>query len=192
MQDLNRDKTVLLLGQDTHFYSKKRENIDQIKTNLRKEIIISINEGYNTFITDAQFGFAFLCIEVVSEIKKEYDIKLLSYVVSPKHHIPWSHPNKEKYTKMLDLCDEITIMYEKEHWKAKTTYNYLIENSHKFIYYRETNGNSLINNRNIDIAKSDCPISVNIYEYSLPVINVFRDAYSELSKADKIKLISRY
>ena len=105
------EKTCCFTG---HRPEKITENVDVIKANLKKEIIKTIELGYNTFLTGMAPGTDTWAADIVLEMKKENaDIKLICAIPFRGVERNRSPELQAKFHEILKSADGAEYMTEK-------------------------------------------------------------------------------
>ena len=193
MIKLDKEKTVLILGQSKYFNQKKEETRNIIKTRIKAEILKSLDDGYHTFITDSLYGFSLTCIEILATFKSSYDFKLYSYLSSERHHTKWTENNQIDYINSLHHYDEIFILNNFNNTKiTDNLYEYLAENCGKLIYYSDNSRLCGNTNDYINLAKEKCYEMINI-RLNIPwSSSQLVDIYEDKTNYQKIEIMKNY
>lgn len=84
-----------------------------MKETLYNELLTSINEGYNTFLSGMALGFDILCVEVLLKLKKTYkDIKIIGIIPCKTQDKLWKDEQKKKYKDLLNKIDGVRCIYD--------------------------------------------------------------------------------
>lgn len=87
------------------------EKLEEIKIQLRQEILSAINEGYDHFISGFSKGIDLLFAEIVLELKKEFPI-LLEAAIPYRHRVASGNAAFQKILSQCDMCAIISEAYE--------------------------------------------------------------------------------
>ena len=79
----------------------------ELKDDIKKEIISLINKGVAEFLNGGALGFDLLCAQIVTELKKEYPIKLKMILPCKDQSARWNESQKLYYEEILYKADEI-------------------------------------------------------------------------------------
>ena len=104
----------------------------QIKSELKRMIIGLIEEKNVThFISGAALGVDMWAMEIVIELKKEYpSITLEAAVPCKTQSARWNAKSKERYNRLLELCDKVTLLQENYTSDCMMKRNkYMVDNS---------------------------------------------------------------
>ena len=171
--------------------SKHIKELADIKIGVEKEIIQSIEDGYDTFISDAEYGYDLFCMEIVAELKKKYDIKLYAYLSSNTKQKRWIAKNRKKYLEVLEMCDDMYILCDYNNTYIKENmYNYFAHNIGKLIYYTDYLCCYNITGH-IKLVKTECFECVNIASNKTNEFLSIDDIYKEETKDYKLKIIKK-
>lgn len=83
-----------------------------LKKDLKNEILNAISNGINTFYSGGALGVDTWAAEIILELKKEYDIKLIMALPGKSQPSRWPEKSKERYNSILNAADEIIYMYD--------------------------------------------------------------------------------
>ena len=101
-----------------------------------------IKKDYKYFLIGMAVGFDMLCFEVLHNLKKEHDIKLIACVPCENQSKNYSIQEKEKYDNFLSVADEI-ILISKNYTKycMFNRNKFMVDNSSCLVaYLRENKG----------------------------------------------------
>ncbi len=104
-----------------------------------------IEKNFDTFLIGMALGFDTLCFEILSEIKKEYPIKLIACIPCETQAYNFSKAQKEKYDKMIADADEkILISKEYTPYCMQKRNRFMVDNASAVVAYlrREKSGTS--------------------------------------------------
>ena len=95
-------------------YSEEHPACIKIKTQLRRMIVGLIEKKNVThFIAGAALGVDMWAMEIVLELKEKYPgITLEAAVPCRSQAAKWNAKSKERYERLLSLCDKVTIVQE--------------------------------------------------------------------------------
>ncbi len=107
----------------------------QLKTALKDVIEKAILDGFNNFYCGMSRGTDMYAAEAVISLKKFYpDIMLIGALPCPQQDALWNNSDRIKYEKLLDKCDEKTIIspyYTDTCMLARN--RYMVDNSSRLI-----------------------------------------------------------
>ena len=116
---------------------------DKINTEKLKNIFLDlIKKDYKYFLIGMAVGFDMLCFEVLHNLKKEHDIKLIACVPCENQSKNYSIQEKEKYDNFLSVADEV-ILISKNYTKycMFNRNKFMVDNSSCLVaYLRENKG----------------------------------------------------
>lgn len=94
-----RKKRVCFTG---HRPEKLNDSEETIKKELRAEILNSINEGFNVFISGMARGVDIWAAEIIIELKnKGYDLKLICAIPYDGFESKWSKEWQIRYNNII-------------------------------------------------------------------------------------------
>ena len=114
-------------------YNEEHYACIKIKAQLRRMIVGLIEKKNVThFISGAALGIDTWAAEIVLELKEEYpNITLETAVPCRSQAASWNVKNKERYDRLLSLCDEVTLVQEYYTSDCMMKRNrYMVDNSH--------------------------------------------------------------
>lgn len=103
---INPAKTCAFSG---HRILNKFFNKEVIKKTIRS----LIKDGYDTFLNGMAVGFDAECFNVLLEIRKTENIKIIACIPCPEQPCKFSEEQKKQYSKMLEIADDKIIISEK-------------------------------------------------------------------------------
>ncbi len=71
-----------------------------------------IKEGYTTFLCGMACGFDLLALECLVELKQRYHVRIKACIPYPGQENRFPDGERKKYRRLLDWCDEKTVLYE--------------------------------------------------------------------------------
>jgi uncharacterized phage-like protein YoqJ len=135
----NKNFTASVSGNRTLL---KDFNINKLKETFNKLIKIA---NINTFLVGMAVGFDTVCFNVLEEIRKTEDIKIVACIPCENQDYNFSLAQKKEYNRMLLSSDE-KIYIAKEYTKAcmLKRNRYLVDNSSVLVVYsREDTGGTV-------------------------------------------------
>jgi uncharacterized phage-like protein YoqJ len=126
----NKNFTASVSGNRTLL---KDFNINKLKETFNKLIKIA---NINTFLVGMAVGFDTVCFNVLEEIRKTEDIKIVACIPCENQDYNFSLAQKKEYNRMLLSSDE-KIYIAKEYTKAcmLKRNRYLVDNSSVLVAY---------------------------------------------------------
>lgn len=132
-----------------------RNILEKIDVEKLKNVFIDlINKKYKYFLVGMALGFDTICFDVLYELKKDYDVKIIACVPCESQSKKFSQENKNKYDDMILKSDEV-IMVGKEYnrWCMFKRNRFMVENSSSLVaYLREDKGGT---KNTVDYAKKN-------------------------------------
>lgn len=116
--------------------------LKEVKEKLNTAICNLINEGVTHFIAGGALGFDSLAAETILEIKKTRDITFEIAVPCIGQEEKWNKNQKERYKKILEKADKVTVLSKKYVTGCMHARNkYMVDSSDVVItYYRGKKG----------------------------------------------------
>lgn len=106
------------------------------KNNVKKVLLELINNGYDTFLIGMALGFDTVCFQLLSEIKKEKDIKIIACIPCPTQSYKFSKKQKKLYDEMVSTADEKIILSPSYDEKCMQRRNkYMVDNCSVLLAY---------------------------------------------------------
>ena len=82
--------------------------------NLLKTVINNlIDRNFTTFLVGMAVGFDTICFQVLEEIRKEKNIKIVACVPCPEQDDRFNEAQKKEYERMISLADDVIIISPK-------------------------------------------------------------------------------
>ncbi len=95
-------------------YDESADGCKQMKATLGMYVYRAIKNGFTHFITGMAMGADMWAAEVVLYYKKEFPhITLEAAVPCPSQTDKWGREMKERYERILSLCDKVTVISPK-------------------------------------------------------------------------------
>ena len=116
---------------------------DKIDTEKLKNIFIDlIEKDYKYFLIGMAVGFDMLCFEILYNLKKEYDIKLIACVPCENQSKVYSIKEKEKYDEFISVADEVVLVSKNYNRYCMFKRNkFMVDNASALVaYLREERG----------------------------------------------------
>ena len=114
---------------------------ENFNKNRLKEVFNSlISIGYDTFIVGMALGFDTLCFNLLEEIRKEKEIKIISAVPCKTQDYKYTFEQKKEYDRMISVADEVVLVSEVYNSRCMQKRNeYMVDNSSVIIAYLRRN-----------------------------------------------------
>ena len=130
---INRARTAAVTG---HRIMEKGYDKKRLKTVLKS--LVSI--GYDTFLVGMALGFDTLCFQVLEEIRKESNIKIIACIPCDSQPSRFSEKQKDEYDKMLLSADELVYVSHKyDDSCMKRRNKYMVDNASVVVSYLRRN-----------------------------------------------------
>jgi uncharacterized phage-like protein YoqJ len=166
---INKGKTVCFSGHRSERLPKSTEGLDMLKKRLYEEIDKAVNDGFDTFIFGACYGFDLMCAEIVllrKKVMRQSDPKricLIAAIPYEEQASKWSEHDRELYFNTLSKCDEVLTLSTKFNKNCYHKQNrYMVDSSSRLICYYE--GGRSVTGNTVNYAKEkECEI-INLYK----------------------------
>lgn len=139
---INKGKTACFSGHRNERLPKLTEELDELRLRLYEEIDKALDDGFDTFIFGACYGFDLMCAEIVllrQKIIKNGDpkrIRLIAATKFEKQASKWCKYDQKLYFNTLSKCDEVINIITKFNMNCYDNCNrYMIDNSSRLICY---------------------------------------------------------
>jgi uncharacterized phage-like protein YoqJ len=144
----NKNFTASVSGNRTLL---KDFNINKLKETFNKLIKIA---NINTFLVGMAVGFDTVCFNVLEEIRKTEDIKIVACIPCENQDYNFSLAQKKEYNRMLLSSDE-KIYIAKEYTKAcmLKRNRYLVDNSSVLVVYSRKDTGGTVYTKNYALKK---------------------------------------
>lgn len=110
------------------------------KDNLKEIFLKIIDNGYNTFLIGMALGFDTLCFNILSEIRKKKDIKIIACIPCINQDLHFNLKQKKEYDNMLVSADEKVYVSQEYNDRCMQKRNeYLVDNSSLLVAYIRRN-----------------------------------------------------
>ena len=116
--------------------------MDDLKLRLYEEIDKAVNDGFDTFIFGACYGFDLMCAEIVLlrqmviRESEEKHIHLIAAVPFEGQASKWDKHDQALYFKTLSKCDEVITLSAKFDMSCFHKRNrYMVDSSNRLICY---------------------------------------------------------
>jgi len=142
--EYKKEKTCSFTG---HRLQKLEKNIlilILIKRKIKSTIKKTITKGYTHFISGMALGIDLFCAEIISKLKKKnINITLECAIPCKDQTYKWKIKDKEKYNRILDSADIITMVSDKPYFSGcmQKRNKYMVDKSSYIIgVYNGSNG----------------------------------------------------
>ena len=111
---INKNSTVCLTGHRPKSlpwgYNENNLSCINFKNKIRIVFEKLINDGFTTFLTGMAEGFDMIGTEILIELRKNHNIKIIAVVPCLGQEIRWKPSQQARYKKILNECDEKIIL----------------------------------------------------------------------------------
>ena len=126
---INQARTVAITG---HRVLQEDFNVDKLKKLLTE----LINKDFNTFLVGMALGFDTVCFQVLEELRKEYDIKIIACIPCLRQDYKFNFKQKQEYERMVNSADEKIILSENYYSGCMQKRNrFMVDNSCAVLAY---------------------------------------------------------
>ena len=131
---MEREKAVCLTGHRPKAlpwgYDESRESCRRFKVELRQVLEDTIREGNNTYYIGMAEGFDMIGVEMLLDLRKDHDIKVVAVVPCPNQESRWLPRQQERYHKILEQCDDCIVVAKEYNPKVYDLRNkFMVDNS---------------------------------------------------------------
>lgn len=111
---INKNETVCLTGHRPKSfpwgYDESRESCLRFKEEVRDVFVGAIEFGITTFLTGMAEGFDMIGAEILLELRKKHNIKVVAVVPCVGQELKWKPDQQKRYKKILKGCDDVIIL----------------------------------------------------------------------------------
>lgn len=166
---LYKEKMVCFSGHRSERLPKSIEYVDELRSRIYEEIDKVLNDGYDTFIFGACYGFDLMCAEMVLlrrriiKISEPKCIRLIAAVPFEEQASKWREIDRELYFDTLSKCDEVITISTKFNMNCYHKRDrYMVDNSSKLICYYD--GGTSGTGSTVNYAKEKGCEIINLYQ----------------------------
>lgn len=136
---LKKEETATITGHRPKFlpwgYNEDKQSCKNFKKEVAKIFNKLIDNKITTFLTGMAEGFDMIGTEILLELRKKSEIKIIAIVPCINQEIKWNSFQQRRYWHLLSQCDDVIIL-------TRTYYNGCMNDRNKY----------MINNSSICIA----------------------------------------
>lgn len=166
---MSKQSTICFSGHRSERLPKPVEGLDELKLALYDEIERAIEDGFDTFLFGAAYGYDLLCAEIVLLRKKVIKkgvlpcIKLVAILPFEEQSVHWSENDREQYYNILPKCDEVITLSKKFYKGAYFDRNrFMVDNSSRLICFYD--GSRSGTGQTVSYAKQKGCEIINLYK----------------------------
>ena len=166
---LNKNTTVCFSGHRSERLPKLRDELDNLSIAIYEEIDKAVDDGFDTFIFGACYGFDLMCAKMVllRQMVVRHDdskcIRLIAAIPFNGQTAKWNKQNQEIYLNTISKCDEVITISAKFSMNCYHKRNrYMVDNSNRLICYYDGCSSGTRNTVNYANQK-DCEV-INLYK----------------------------
>lgn len=133
---INRARACAFTG---HRILQKDFNKNALKELLKKVV----EKDFNIFLVGMAIGFDTVCFQILEEIRKEKNIKIIACVPCKNQDVRFNLEQQIEYKRMLSVADSVVILSENYNSKCMQQRNeFMVDNASVVVAYknRETGG----------------------------------------------------
>lgn len=93
-------------------YDENLQSCLNFKSHLKQVLVGAINYGLSTFLTGMAEGFDMIATEILLELRKTYEIKVIAVIPCLGQEIKWKPEQQTRYRKIIEQCDDKIILSE--------------------------------------------------------------------------------
>ena len=116
MMIMDKNKTACLTGHRPKLlpwgYDESKESCLRFKDEVRKVFVGVIEFGIKTFLIGMAEGFDMIGAEILIDLRKEHNIKVIAVVPCLGQELKWKHDQQKRYKDILKKCDDIITLFE--------------------------------------------------------------------------------
>lgn len=116
-EKIDKDTSVCLTGHRPKSlpwgYNETKESCIKFKHDLEKLFENAIKEGYTTFLNGMAEGFDMICAEILLNLKKKHNIRVIAVVPCLGQELKWKFSQQERYNNILNQCDNKIVLSPK-------------------------------------------------------------------------------
>ena len=166
---IDKQKTACFSGHRSERLPKSTEGLDDLRLRLYEEIDKALDDGFDTFIFGACYGFDLICAEMIlirQKVVKLSDpkrIRLIAAMPFETQASKWRERDRELYFNILSKCDEVITISTKFKMNCYRKRNrYMVDNSSRLICYYD--GGSGGTSYTVNYAKEKGCEIINLYK----------------------------
>ena len=126
---INKARTIAVTGHRVLYKDFNKEN-------LKNLFLKTIKCGFNTFLVGMALGFDTVCFQILEEIRKEKDIKIIACVPCLTQSEKFSLEQKREYERMLTVADDVRIISKEYTPRCMQKRNeFMVDNASGLIAY---------------------------------------------------------
>ena len=126
---INKARTIAVTGHRDIYKDFDREKLK----NLFLEIV---EKGFDTFLVGMAVGFDIVCFQILEEIRKDKDIKIIACIPCLTQPNRFSLEQKKEYYRMLSVADDKKILSEEYTPRCMQKRNeYMVNNAFALVAY---------------------------------------------------------
>lgn len=91
-------------------YNESHKSCVKFIAEVKKIFEGAIQYGLNTFLTGMAEGFDMIGAEILFELRKKHNIKIIAVVPCLGQEIKWSKSQQMRYKNLLSRCDDVIIL----------------------------------------------------------------------------------
>ncbi len=126
---INKARSVAITGHRILYNDFNKEKVEKL-------LLKTINSGFDTFLIGMALGFDTICFQILEELRKEKDIKIIACVPCLTQAEKFSLEQKKEYERMLSVADDIRVISKEYSPRCMQKRNeYMVDNASGLIAY---------------------------------------------------------
>lgn len=126
---LNKARSCAVSGHRVLEKDFDKEKIERIFYKL-------VEGGFNNFFVGMALGFDTVCFQILENIRKEKDIKIIACVPCKTQSYKYNREQKKEYDRMLSVADEVVLINEEYSKNCMQKRNqYMVDRSCALVAY---------------------------------------------------------
>ena len=111
---INKNETVCWTGHRPKSlpwgYDESGESCLRFKEEVQDVFVGAIEFGITTFLMGMAEGFDMIGAEILLELRKKHNIKVVAVVPCARQELKWKPDQQKRYKKILKRCDDVIIL----------------------------------------------------------------------------------
>lgn len=109
-----KEKTASITGHRPKFlpwgYNENKKCCSNFKDKIEKVFEDAIKYGIDTFLTGVAEGFDMIGAEILFDLRKVHNIKVIAVVPCLGQELSWKLSQQTRYKNILSLCDDVIVL----------------------------------------------------------------------------------
>ncbi len=112
--EIIKEQTICLTGHRPKSlpwgYDESKKSCLRFKEEVRRVFVEAIEFGITTFLTGMAEGFDMIGAEILIELRKKHNIKVVAVVPCTMQELKWKPYQQKRYKNILKKCDEVITL----------------------------------------------------------------------------------